>query len=311
MAIKVSGTTVIDNSRILQNITNTTGIYTNWHPEADTITTVIDFDKPMMKLAMTGNVTFTESNKAAGKTCVLILDTSTSAHTPTFSANIKFPSTPSWSSSRIWIISFTAWDGTTARATALPFSASTGGSGLPSSFSPPGSWDTFQNFNSTAGFPECFAYVQFSHDSANSRIRAYFNSGDSSAPATGTYVDIVYSGLTNITSIQAQYNVDSQVCTGDCNPSTYGIGPLPTSDGYNSGTYYNLPVTFNWTAQANPNSGPAYYNEATVQADFTSANPDFRIKVVCDQGTLYSTCEVTANAGILYLRALYSDTPAL
>lgn len=306
MAVKIAGTTVIDDSRILQNITNTTGVYTDWHPAADTITTVIDFDKPMMKLAMTGNVTFTESNKAAGKSCVLILDTSTTPHTPTFSANVKFTSTPTWSGSRFWIITFVAWDATTVRATAQPFSAAvTGGPSLQSTFSPPISWDTYQNYNSLVGFPECYAGINFSHDSANSRILAEFYSGDSGAPQTTTNVYINYSGLTNITSIQAQYNVDNQTCFGDCNPNTYGIGPLPSSDGYNSGTYYNLPVNFAWAAQANPNTG--FANDATTNAYFTSPNPDFRIKVVCDQGTFYSTCEVSFNSGVLYLQAIYGS----
>jgi len=304
MAIKVAGTTVIDDSRVLQNITGTTGVYSDWHPGMDTITTVIDFDKPMMKLAMTGNVTFTESNKAAGKSCVLVLDTSTTPYAPTFSANIKFSSTPTWSSSRFWIITFVAWDATTVRATAQPFSAAvTGGASLQSSFSPPAGWDTYGVYTSQIGFPEIWAYVAFSHDSGNSRLRAYFINGDSSAIAIGTYVDIPYSGLTNITSIQAQYNVDSQSCFGDCNASNYAFGPTPASDGYNSGTYYNFPVTFGWMAQANPNQGQS--NQAQTAADFTSANPDFRIKLVCDQGTFYSTCEITANGGALFLRAEY------
>jgi hypothetical protein len=310
MAIKVAGTTVIDDSRVLQNITGTTGVYSDWHPGVDTITTVIDFDKPMMKLAMTGNVTFTESNKAVGKSCVLVLDTSTTPYAPTFSANIKFSSTPTWSSSRFWIITFVAWDATTVRATAQPFSAAaTGGASLQSSFSPPAGWDTSEIFSSNISFPECYAGVNFFHEPGNSRIRANFYDGNSSAPQQNNYVDITYSGLTNITSIQAQYNVDSQTCFGDCNPSNYGIGPLPSSDGYNSGTYYNLPVNFPWMAQANPNMGAS--NQAVTQADFTSANPDFRIKLVCDQGTFYSTCEHTFGGGTIYLQANYGSQPAV
>jgi hypothetical protein len=126
MAIKISSTEVIDNSRVLQNITGANGTYTNFHAAATTITTVINFSTPVMTLTMSGNVTFSESNKGAGKTAILILDTSASGHTPTFSANVKWPgagTAPTWSDSRYWEIAFVCWDSTTVRATAVGFDA--------------------------------------------------------------------------------------------------------------------------------------------------------------------------------------------
>lgn len=123
MAIKISGTDVINNSRAIENITNATGTYDAFHPTATAITTVINFSTPLMTLTMSGNVTFTESNKNTGKTAILLLDTSASAHTPTFSANIKWPADtePTWSGSRYWMIGFTCWDSSIVRATATGY----------------------------------------------------------------------------------------------------------------------------------------------------------------------------------------------
>lgn len=126
MAIKISTTTVIDNSRVLQNIAGANGLYNNFHAAAATITDVLNFNTPLMTLTMSGNVTFSESNKVAGKTAILILDTNTSPFTPSFSANIKWPgggSAPTWSDSRYWMISFVCWDSTVVRAAATGFSA--------------------------------------------------------------------------------------------------------------------------------------------------------------------------------------------
>jgi len=126
MAIKVTGTTVIDNSRVLQNITGANGVYNNFHPASTAITSVIDFSTPFMTLTMSGNVTFTESNKSAGRTAILILNTNSTPFAPTFSANIKWPAggtAPTWSTYRYWEISFVCWDATIVRAVSAGFSA--------------------------------------------------------------------------------------------------------------------------------------------------------------------------------------------
>ena len=117
-----------------------------------------------------------------------------------------------------------------------------------------------------------------------------------------TYIDT--SGCTNITSIQAQYNVNSQ--SGAGSPSGYAFGPTPVDDGYASGTYYNVPgsggaLQFGWMARV-PSAG---YAQTTFSLN--TADPDFRIKVVCDQGTLYSTCEFTQGSGSCYA-ATYSGS---
>jgi len=123
MALKISGTEVVNNSRALVNITGASGSYDGFHANVNTITTVLDLNEPVMILTMSGNVTFTESNKSVGRSSMLILDRSASGHTPTFSSNIKWPggSTPTWSDHRYWNIGLLCWDSTTIRATAVGF----------------------------------------------------------------------------------------------------------------------------------------------------------------------------------------------
>lgn len=123
MAIKISGTEVISNTRTLENITGANGIYTGFHPVETAITTVLNFATPMMSLTMSGNVTFSESNKAAGRSAMLLLDTSSDTHTPTFSANIKWQggTTPTWGDYRFWQIALQCIDGTTVRGIALGY----------------------------------------------------------------------------------------------------------------------------------------------------------------------------------------------
>jgi len=94
------------------------GTYNKLHGVVSTITTVIDFDQPINKLTMSGNVTFTESNKAEGKSCLLKLETA--GNTPTFSGNIKWASDqePTWGDHGYWVISFICDDATNVFASA-------------------------------------------------------------------------------------------------------------------------------------------------------------------------------------------------
>ena len=49
MAIKVSGTTVINDSRKFENITSTDSmVFSDFHPNSSTITTTINFTTPFM-----------------------------------------------------------------------------------------------------------------------------------------------------------------------------------------------------------------------------------------------------------------------
>lgn len=101
------------------------GTYTNLHPVVNTnaaVTgaTTFDVNKPMHHFDMTGAASFTGVGIAAGKTCMMVLDTSASAYTPTWGSDIKWPGAtePSWADSRYWIVSFTCLDGAIILASA-------------------------------------------------------------------------------------------------------------------------------------------------------------------------------------------------
>jgi hypothetical protein len=100
------------------------GTYTNLQPVVDasnvTGSTTIDMRKPMHHLDMTGNAAFTGVSIAAGRTSMMVLDRSSSNHTPSWGSDIKWPDAtePSWSDSRYWIVSFTCLDGSIILASA-------------------------------------------------------------------------------------------------------------------------------------------------------------------------------------------------
>lgn len=301
MAIKVSSFTVINNSLALENIEECAGAFDNWHPIVSTITTDIDFTKTYQTLAMTSNVTFTTSNRGVGKQVTLLLDTSTTPYAPTWPSEVKFPTAITWSSNRFWTVTLTCWDASTVRATALPYDAAgTPSATMDSSFSIAVNFN--ENIATSVGWPEAWAYVRFERDDANNRIIVVSDSGTSAAASTPTTTYINYTGLTGISSVQAQYNVASQACSGTCTASNYSFGPTPVSDSYLSGTYYNISNTpgttrFGWMAQRDPNF-PQGSTQTTT--NFTSGNPDFRVKVVCNEGTFYSTAEVSNGGGVLW-----------
>jgi hypothetical protein len=321
MAIKIVGTTVIDDSRKLSSLSSygLRGNYDDFHPSSvNTFTgSNIDMNYPVQKYTMTatGSVsvpTFSGiQNNLIGKTTLLIIDRTTSNYDPYFSPTLfQFPSTPSWGSHRYWHVTITVVDSSPVNnlCTAIGYDEPGTASSSFSNFSLSG-WDVAQSVNANNGFPEAWARLTFNHDSANNRVTINRGHGTSSAP--GTYVNEYanYTGLTGITSVEAQYNVQSQACAFDCTASNYVFGPTPVSDGYNSGTYYTVPsgggvLQFGWMAQANPNDPPGAQKSDT-QADFTSSNPDIRIKIVCNEGTFYSTAEV-APTGLGRLR-LYAQ----
>ena len=121
MAIKISGTEVINDSRALVNITGADGVYSQFHPSMQTVaTTLLDFSDPVQYQLMTANRTYTESNKATGRHSLFLLDTSSTGYTPTFSSNIKWAggTEPTWADYRYWMIPMQCVDATIVRATA-------------------------------------------------------------------------------------------------------------------------------------------------------------------------------------------------
>ena len=110
MAIKVSGTEVIDNSRKLTNVADMQGNYSGFKPVAAGATDNISFENPVTTCVLSADTTFTESGTGTSgrPTCTLLLDTSTSAYTPTFSSAINWENNtePTWATYRKWQITF-------------------------------------------------------------------------------------------------------------------------------------------------------------------------------------------------------------
>ena len=100
------------------------GSYTNLHPEVTTTSAsasqTIDITKPMHHTTMTAATAFSGVSIAAGRTSMMVLDTSATPHTPTWSTDIKWPGAtePTWADSRYWIVSFTCLDGAIILASA-------------------------------------------------------------------------------------------------------------------------------------------------------------------------------------------------
>ena len=133
MAIKISGTEVINDSRAVVNMSNIEGTYSQFHGSATIITTVLDMSKPIMRRTLSAPTTFTASNIATGKCAILMLDVSSSGHLPTWPSSIQWPgdgTEPDWDATGVqhWLVGFTCWDNTTIRATATGWGA---GSGTP------------------------------------------------------------------------------------------------------------------------------------------------------------------------------------
>jgi len=319
MAIKVSGTTVIDDT--IKVITGTNygtglnGVYSNFHPDGiDTITTAIDFHKPIMKLAMSGNVTFTTTNTQLGATATLLLDTSTSGHTPTFGSEVLFGVTPTWSNNRHWQITFTCTgsNGADVRATAIGFDEPSSTSSAFNDWTFNNAWDTSVSGYGTFSEPWSAVWVSFQHDTSNNRINVVHGSGNFNSGSNQYTSYATYTGLSNITAVTAQYNVQSQNVNGsNTNPSGgYSYGPLPTNDGYSSGSYYTVPTSgslfFGWQA-VSQNSDPS---STQTSASFTGLDPDFRIKIVDSvAGTVYATCDVPL--GSISATANWGNMPAI
>ena len=127
MAIKIAGTTVINNSRGVENMSNIEGNYSNFHGTVTAITNNIDMSKPVMSRTLSAATTFTVSNIATGKVCLLMLDISSSQYIPTWPASIQWPSSgePTWNATGVtqWLVCLTCWDNTTIRATATGWGA--------------------------------------------------------------------------------------------------------------------------------------------------------------------------------------------
>ena len=307
MAVKVNNTTVIDDSRgfFPQDIT---GTYSNFHPTLTVVSpasvVAINFEYPVTNVVMASNVSFTTSggNLAAGRQTTMQLDRSTSGYTPSFGTDVEFAGgTPTWSNRRHWLISFTCWDSSTIRATAMGFDEP---GTVSSTFTPTWSltnWDNRENDYGTS-FEQAWCYVRFQHVPASSKVLVQYASGNTQAMATVYSADLNYTGMSGTITAEAQYNGTFST-GGTTNQASFG--PRPEDDGYTSGTYYSVPTgsgyrSFEWMAANNPNLS----SNSEVTGNHSS--PAFRVKLTSNEGTFYSTASVSLS---MYLRATYGNSP--
>jgi hypothetical protein len=192
MAIKISGTTVINDSIAVENMNGIEGKYSQFHGTYHTVGTVLDMTKPIMRKTLTAPTTFTASNIATGKTSIFMLDVSTSGHLPTWPSSIQWPgdgTEPDWDATGVqhWVIGLTCWDSTNIRATATGWGA---GSGTPSNN---------MEYTMTVGTYGATATALFGKNDGGTgspNAAPAFGSLDTNAIPTGVYSDVTYgSGL--------------------------------------------------------------------------------------------------------------------
>ena len=100
MAIKITGTTVINDQRQLVNVADATMTAgAGYSAKSYAITDNINFTQPFSTCTLTAATTFTVSGEAEGKSAIMILDTSTTPYTPTWPSAINWEDgkEPTWS----------------------------------------------------------------------------------------------------------------------------------------------------------------------------------------------------------------------
>lgn len=321
MAIKVNNTTVLNDSRNLTGA-GTYGLrgnFDNFHPTSivnntATATGNLDMEIPLHKKVLTGNFTFTGiQNNFAGNHATILIDRSASGHTIGFNSSIfSFPSTPSWSSHRWWQVSVIVGATGSYFCTAIGFDDPAAASSSLSNWTFHPSWDTTVAGYGTFSSPWSAVWVSFQHQTTNNRIAVVHGSGNFNSGSNQYTSYATYTGLSNITSVTAQYNVQSQNVSGGNTQSSggYSYGPLPTNDGYSSGSYYTVPTSgslfFGWQAVSQSSDTQS----TQTSASFSGPTADFRIKIVDSvEGTLYATSDLGFSQ--LTCTSNYGNTPAI
>lgn len=120
MAIKVAGTTVIDNNRHF-TVTDAAGVYSNLQPEESNPTSIsgatalnLSTVEHVQYNTVAGDVTFNISGVAPGVQATIFVDSSTSGHDQGFAVSggtVLFPndSEPDWTTARYWLHRITCW----------------------------------------------------------------------------------------------------------------------------------------------------------------------------------------------------------
>lgn len=185
MAIRISSTEVISNARALVNIAGGSGRYSNFHAVPVDITDNINFTTPIMSCTLTQNTTFTSSGAEAGRSCILLLDTSSSAHTPTWPSEVNWSTNtePTWSNYQHWHVAFYADSVSEIRAEAIGFT-STGGAAPTETISLEGTTGTPESFyDVSVGLDDLVMGWTFNSNGNVYKYESIYNAGGS-----GTYL---------------------------------------------------------------------------------------------------------------------------
>lgn len=131
MSIKIAGTIVISNEKVLKEVAGNVGRIKSNNSAYGISSTAdnINFSTPMMNCILGADTTFTETSAAIGNSAQMLLDLSSSNYTPTFSSNISWASgtTPTWSGYQRWHLCFTVVAADEIRAVAFGYTAASGG----------------------------------------------------------------------------------------------------------------------------------------------------------------------------------------
>lgn len=129
MAIKIGGTTVIDNSRVAQNITDVSAIsYQYFKPVLNIVTSAgtafaIDLSNAYTSIVMNSNATVSATNILGGRTISVRL-ANFSTYIPTFSSSFQFsPAEPTWTDHDYWRLEMICVNGTDVRVFAHGYDA--------------------------------------------------------------------------------------------------------------------------------------------------------------------------------------------
>ena len=162
-------------------------------------------------------------------------------------------------------------------------------------------WDTDQLWTGSAGTPEAYAVIQFTHVPSSSRVNITYATGNSGSAGVYTTNYFSYAGLETATW-EVKYDESSSTETGYNQYGAYG--PRPVDNGYTSGTYYGVPTSgarqFGWLA--NSNSGNTF---GRVSADGVS----FTLRATLGSDTYTSTYTHSSNGPIdIFLDSRFSTS---
>lgn len=333
MAHEIGTDVVIDNSRRLQNITGADGVYSDLSPTVTQITNIINFDFPVMSCDMTENLTFGATNIPTSaddtRISMLLLNRSADLHSLSF-ANVsggiiwttEDNQEPTWGDYQYWQVVFTASSDriTAAAGGFVDVSGGAGTAEMSTNISIPNEWLnrlTQIEDSGIGSFPTAGISIRFLHEPSDNRIAIRwvgYRSTETIPQTTNETTYVNYSGITNITSLDVQYNVSDQAIQGggsqtfNCtpaNPSTLQSSDLRTTGIHNSGVDYNLlgstaGVYLLWQGSGRQRDegsglqGTLGYSYATFANVLQDPTPHLKITMVCDQGTFIATATLPA-----------------